>query len=125
MGPLPFEGRDDDELGARLASDEVPLRLRLLRPHNTVVRGGYGICFSAWRGAVAGTSDVGQQGFDQLSYLVTSFGGDGLSRRTPDGPSTRTEPVLGFRELPNLWKCPILTSGNMVNRCTLFILRTQ
>ena len=47
--------------------------------HNTVVRGGYGIYFSAWRGAVAGTSGVGQQGFDQLTYLVTSFQGDGAT----------------------------------------------
>jgi hypothetical protein len=47
--------------------------------HNTVVRGGYGIYFSAWRGAVAGTSGVGQQGFDQITYLVTSFWGDGAT----------------------------------------------
>jgi hypothetical protein len=43
--------------------------------HNTVLRGGYGIYFSAWRGAVAGTSGIGQQGFDQLTYLVASFPG--------------------------------------------------
>jgi hypothetical protein len=42
---------------------------------NTVLRGGYGIYFSAWRGAVAGTSGIGQQGFDQLTYLVTAFPG--------------------------------------------------
>jgi hypothetical protein len=59
---------------------------------NTVVRGGYGIYYSAWRGAVAGTSGVGQQGFDQLSYLVTSFWGDGatpaarMSNPYPNGP---------------------------------------
>ena len=47
--------------------------------HNTVVRGGYGIYFSAWRGAVAGTSGVGQQGFDQLTNLVASFQGDGAT----------------------------------------------
>jgi len=47
--------------------------------HDTVVRGGYGIYLSAWRGAVAGTSGVGQQGFDQLTYLVPSFEGDGVT----------------------------------------------
>jgi hypothetical protein len=46
---------------------------------NTVVRGGYGIYFSSWRGAVAGTSGVGQQGFDQLTNLVASFQGDGAT----------------------------------------------
>jgi hypothetical protein len=48
-------------------------------PHNTVIRGGYGIYFSAWRGAVAGTSGVGQQGFDQQTYLVASYQGDGAT----------------------------------------------
>ncbi|MFZ1129917.1 MAG: TonB-dependent receptor [Terriglobales bacterium] len=47
--------------------------------HNTVVRGGYGIYLSSWRGAVAGTSGVGQQGFDQLTYLVASYEGDGAT----------------------------------------------
>jgi hypothetical protein len=48
-------------------------------PKNTVVRGGYGIYLSSWRGAVAGTSGVGQQGFDQLTYLVASYQGDGVT----------------------------------------------
>jgi hypothetical protein len=87
VGPLPFEGRDDNELGARLASG------RLTRSRfDFAYRGLTTLSFaadtaSAPPGAVAGTSGVGQQGFDQLSYMVTSFGGDGLSRRTPDGPS--------------------------------------
>lgn len=59
---------------------------------NTVVRGGYGIYFSAWRGAVAGTSGVGQQGFDQVTNLIPSFQGDGatpaarMSDPYPNGP---------------------------------------
>ena len=70
--------------------------------HNTVVRGGYGIYYSAWRGAVAGTSGVGQQGFDQLSYLVTSFGGDGatpaarMSNPYPNGPIQPPGSSLGL-----------------------------
>jgi hypothetical protein len=70
--------------------------------HNTVVRGGYGIYYSAWRGAVAGTSGVGQQGFDQLSYLVTSFGGDGatpaarMSNPYPNGPIKPPGSSLGL-----------------------------
>ena len=70
--------------------------------HNTVVRGGYGIYFSAWRGAVAGTSGVGQQGFDQLSYLVTSFWGDGatpaarMSNPYPNGPTKPPGSSLGL-----------------------------
>ena len=69
---------------------------------NTVVRGGYGIYYSAWRGAVAGTSGVGQQGFDQLSYLVTSFGGDGatpaarMSNPYPNGPIQPPGSSLGL-----------------------------
>jgi hypothetical protein len=69
---------------------------------NTVVRGGYGIYYSAWRGAVAGTSGVGQQGFDQLSYLVTSFGGDGatpaarMSNPYPNGPIKPPGASLGL-----------------------------
>ena len=63
--------------------------------HSTVVRGGYGIYFSAWRGAVAGSSGVGQQGFYQLSNLVTSFWGDGatpaarMSNPYPNGGPTK------------------------------------
>ena len=73
-------------------------------PHNTVVRGGYGIYLSSWRGAVAGTSGVGQQGFDQLTYLVASFNGDGatpaarMSNPYPNGP---TKPVGGSLGLLN------------------------
>jgi hypothetical protein len=69
---------------------------------NTVVRGGYGIYYSAWRGAVAGTSGVGQQGFDQLSYLVTSFQGDGatpaarMSNPYPNGPIQPPGSSLGL-----------------------------
>ena len=65
---------------------------------NTVVRGGYGIYLSSWRGAVAGTSGVGQQGFDQLTYLIASFNGDGatpaarMSNPYPNGP---TKPLGG------------------------------
>ena len=70
--------------------------------HNTVVRGGYGIYFSSWRGAVAGTSGVGQQGFDQLSYLVASFQGDGatpaarMSNPYPNGPIQPPGSSLGL-----------------------------
>jgi len=70
--------------------------------HNTVVRGGYGIYFSAWRGAVAGTSGVGQQGFDQLTYLVASFWGDGatpaarMSNPYPNGPIKPPGSSLGL-----------------------------
>jgi hypothetical protein len=71
---------------------------------NTVVRGGYGIYLSSWRGAVAGTSGVGQQGFDQLTYLIASFNGDGatpaarMSNPYPNGP---TKPVGGSLGLLN------------------------
>ncbi len=71
-------------------------------PHNTVVRGGYGIYFSAWRGAVAGTSGVGQQGFDQLTNLVASFWGDGatpaarMSNPYPNGPIKPPGSSLGL-----------------------------
>ena len=70
--------------------------------HNTVLRGGYGMYYSAWRGAVAGTSGVGQQGFDQLSYLVTSFWGDGatpaarMSDPYPNGPTPPPGSSLGL-----------------------------
>jgi hypothetical protein len=70
--------------------------------HNTVVRGGYGIYMSAWRGAVAGTSGVGQQGFDQLTYLVPSFEGDGatpaarMSNPYPNGPTQPVGSSLGL-----------------------------
>ena len=70
--------------------------------HNTVIRGGYGIYFSSWRGAVAGTSGVGQQGFDQLTNLVTSFGGDGttpaarMSNPYPNGPIKPPGSSLGL-----------------------------
>ena len=66
------------------------------------MRGGYGIYYSAWRGAVAGTSGVGQQGFDQLSYLVTSFWGDGatpaarMSNPYPNGPIKPPGSSLGL-----------------------------
>jgi hypothetical protein len=69
--------------------------------HNTVVRGGYGIYFSSWRGAVAGTSGVGQQGFDQQTYLVSSFYGDGvtpaarMSNPYPNGPTKPPGSSLG------------------------------
>jgi len=68
----------------------------------TVVRGGYGIYFSAWRGAVAGTSGVGLQGYDQLSYLVNSFQGDGatpaarLNNPFPNGPIEPPGSSLGL-----------------------------
>ncbi len=70
--------------------------------HNTVVRGGYGMYMSAWRGAVAGTSGVGQQGFDQLTYLVPSFEGDGatpaarMSNPYPNGPTLPVGSSLGL-----------------------------
>jgi hypothetical protein len=48
----------------------------------TVLRGGYGIYYSATRAAVAGTSGAGLQGYDQLTYMVSSFYGDGA---TPAG----------------------------------------
>ena len=70
--------------------------------HNTVVRGGYGIYFSSWRGAVAGTSGVGQQGFDQLTNLVASFQGDGatpaarMSNPYPNGPILPPGSSLGL-----------------------------
>ena len=70
--------------------------------HNTVVRGGYGIYFSSWRGAVAGTSGVGQQGFDQLTNLVASLGGDGatpaarMSNPYPYGPIQPPGSSLGL-----------------------------
>jgi len=70
--------------------------------HSTVVRGGYGIYFSSWRGAVAGTSGVGQQGFDQLSNLVASFEGDGatpaarMSNPYPNGPIQPPGSSLGL-----------------------------
>ena len=70
--------------------------------HDTVVRGGYGIYLSAWRGAVAGTSGVGQQGFDQLTYLVPSFEGDGatpaarMSNPYPNGPTQPVGSSLGL-----------------------------
>jgi len=70
--------------------------------HNTVVRGGYGIYFSSWRGAVAGTSGVGQQGFDQLTNLVASLGGDGatpaarMSNPYPYGPIKPPGSSLGL-----------------------------
>jgi hypothetical protein len=70
--------------------------------HDTVVRGGYGIYMSAWRGAVAGTSGVGQQGFDQLTYLVPSFNGDGatpaarMSNPYPNGPTQPVGSSLGL-----------------------------
>jgi len=70
--------------------------------HNTVVRGGYGIYFSAWRGAVAGTSGVGQQGFDQVTNLVASFQGDGatpaarMSNPYPNGPIKPPGSSLGL-----------------------------
>jgi hypothetical protein len=71
-------------------------------PHNNVVRGGYGIYFSSWRGAVAGTSGVGQQGFDQLTYLVASYQGDGatpaarMSNPYPNGPIKPPGSSLGL-----------------------------
>lgn len=71
-------------------------------PHNTVVRGGYGIYFSAWRGAVAGTSGIGQQGFDQVTNLVTSFMGDQstpaarMSNPYPYGPLQPPGSSLGL-----------------------------
>ena len=71
-------------------------------PHNTVVRGGYGIYFSAWRGAVAGTSGVGQQGFDQVTDLVASHWGDGvtpaarMSDPYPGGPMKPPGSSLGL-----------------------------
>ena len=71
-------------------------------PHNTVIRGGYGIYFSAWRGAVAGTSGVGQQGFDQVTYLVASLWGDGvtpaarMSNPYPGGPTKPPGSSLGL-----------------------------
>jgi len=70
--------------------------------HDTVVRGGYGIYFSAWRGAVAGTSGIGQQGFDQITDLVTSFWGDGvtpaarMSNPYPYGPLKPPGSSLGL-----------------------------
>lgn len=70
--------------------------------HDTVVRGGYGMYFSSWRGAVAGTSGVGQQGFDQLTYLVPSFEGDGatpaarMSNPYPGGPTKPVGSSLGL-----------------------------
>lgn len=76
------------------------LAYKLLR--DTVVRGGYGIYFSAWRGAVAGTSGIGQQGFDQVSDLVTSFWGDGvtpaarMSNPYPNGPLQPPGSKLGL-----------------------------
>jgi len=69
---------------------------------NTVLRGGYGIYFSAWRGAVAGTSGVGQQGFDQLTNLVASHWGDGatpaarMSNPYPNGPIKPPGSSLGL-----------------------------
>ena len=71
-------------------------------PYNTVVRGGYGIYLSSWRGAVAGTSGVGQQGFDQLTYLVPSYQGDGvtpaarMSNPYPNGPTKPVGSSLGL-----------------------------
>ena len=73
---------------------------RLLK--NTVLRGGYGIYFSAWRGAVAGTSGVGQQSFMQVTDLVASFWGDGvtpaarMSNPYPYGPMKPTRGSLGL-----------------------------
>ena len=70
--------------------------------HNTVVRGGYGIYFSSWRGAVAGTSGVGQQGFDQQTYLIASHWGDGvtpaarMSNPYPNGPTKPPGSSLGL-----------------------------
>jgi hypothetical protein len=70
--------------------------------HNTVLRGGYGIYFSAWRGAVAGTSGVGQQGFDEVSNLVASYQGDGatpgarMSNPYPYGPLKPPGSSLGL-----------------------------
>jgi len=78
----------------------VGFAYRALR--NTVVRGGYGLYFSTWRGAVAGTSGVGQQGFDQLTDLVTSFWGDGatpaarMSNPYPNGPTKPPGSSLGL-----------------------------
>jgi len=69
---------------------------------NTVLRGGYGIYYSAWRGAVAGTSGIGQQGFDQVSNLVTSFYGDSstpaarMSNPYPNGPLQPPGSSLGL-----------------------------
>jgi len=69
---------------------------------NTVIRAGYGIYFSAWRGAVAGTSGIGQQGFDQITNLVTSFWGDGatpaarMSNPYPNGPLQPPGSSLGL-----------------------------
>ncbi|HVM92708.1 MAG TPA: TonB-dependent receptor [Terriglobales bacterium] len=70
--------------------------------HNTVFRGGYGIYFSAWRGAVAGTSGVGQQGFDQVTQLRTSHWGDTvtpaarMSNPYPNGPIKPPGSSLGL-----------------------------
>ncbi|SPF42817.1 conserved exported hypothetical protein [Candidatus Sulfotelmatobacter kueseliae] len=67
-----------------------------------VIRGGYGIYFSAWRGAVAGTSGVGQQGFDEVTNLVASFQGDGatpaarMSNPYPYGPLKPPGSSLGL-----------------------------
>ena len=78
----------------------IGFALRALR--NTVLRGGYGIYFSSWRGAVAGTSGVGQQGFDQLTNLVSSFWGDGatpaarMSNPYPNGPIQPPGSSLGL-----------------------------
>ena len=69
---------------------------------NTVIRGGYGIYFSAWRGAVAGTSGVGQQGFDEVTNLMASFQGDGatpaarMSNPYPNGPLMPPGSTLGL-----------------------------
>jgi len=71
-------------------------------PHDVVIRGGYGIYFSAWRGAVAGTSGVGQQGFDQVTNMMASFQGDGatpaarMSNPYPNGPLMPPGSSLGL-----------------------------
>ena len=68
----------------------------------TVVRGGYGVYFSSWRGAVAGTSGVGLQGYDQLTPLISSFLGDNatpaarLNNPFPNGPIQPPGSSLGL-----------------------------